>query len=110
MDDRGVAEELSLLRVAVESMRAPPANPVMAVDYVEAARILGFKSSKTISRMVGSGQIVAVKLGRTWMVPMMELQRITTPKLPVRIAKRQPAPRLNAAEEEARGLAMLKRR
>ncbi len=108
MDDRGVMGELSQLRIAVEALAGSSPNPVMAVNYTEAARILGFESSKTISRMVGSGQIVAVKLGRTWMIPMMELRRITTPKADVR--RGRPSSRVNNPSTRASVEALLKRK
>lgn len=52
----------------------------LSVNFAEAARRLGFKSSKTISRMEKQGLIQSVLLSGTKMIPVSELVRVTTPK------------------------------
>ena len=96
--------------MAIKAMLEKASPEVLSVTYQGAATMLGLKSSKTISRMVQRGALMPVTISGTLMIPVSELRRVTTPALPARIAKRQPPPRLNGADEEARGLAMLKRR
>lgn len=107
MEHAAVVALLEKLAALVESAEKAPG---LTVDYEAAAKLLGFKSSKTISRMVKSGAISAVKLSGTWMIPTSELRRITTPKLPVRLVKRQPVALPNAADEAARCRELLKHR
>ncbi len=83
----------------------------LTVAYGEAARLLGLKSPKTISRMVKRGELMPVLVSETLMIPTAELRRIATPKQEK--ARRGGAPKkaeLSAKEEAAQMLASLKRR
>ncbi len=81
-----------------------------AFTFQEAAKKLGRKSAKTISRMVDRGELETVKVGGREMIPLCEIQRVTTPAQ--RKARRGGAPKkveLSASEEAAKIRAELRR-
>lgn len=108
MWDLSVLEkELRLLREQVERQfsGAPAAYTMEA-----AARQLSL-STKTVRRMVASGQLLPVTLGRRKLIPRSEIERVTTPAAPRAAPARRPAkvdPR--AERQRLRQLLQAKRR
>ncbi len=100
-----VLAEVRALKEQLEEQR----DTVVLVTYQEAARRIGLKSAKTISRMVARGELNAVVVSRKRMIPVEELRRIATP-VATTVRRHHPKARASAADEEARFLSMLKRR
>ena len=86
--------------------RLQPRPTVMT--YPAAAKLLGVSATK-VKRMVRSGELRTALVGKTKMVPLSEIERLSTPTTPApRGAVRQAQARPN---QDPRGLdALLKRR
>lgn len=109
MEESILLEEFGRLREEVFALASTLSVPVLALRFKAAARALGLKNARTISRMVAKGAICSVMISGVEMIPMSELRRITTPKLPARAVKR--AARVESPADEAqRTRELLKRR
>jgi excisionase family DNA binding protein len=95
--------ELRLLREQIERQfgGAPAAYTLEA-----AARQLSV-STKTVRRMMASGQLLPVTLGRRKLIPRSEIERVTTPAAPRAAAARRVA-RVDSRAERQRLKELLK--
>ena len=95
--------ELRLLREQIE--RQFGASP--AAFTVEAAARQLSVSAKTVRRMMASGQLLPVTLGRRRLIPRSEIERVTTPAAPRAPAVRRTA-RVDPRAERQRLRELLK--
>ncbi len=74
--------DLERIEAQLKSIRAELAEVLkpkpIAVSFAEAAKMLD-TSTRTIRRMVADRTLLTITVGKTPKVPMVELQRITTP-------------------------------
>lgn len=79
---------LTALRQDVAALRERMQAPLV-MRYERAAQMLDVSVSK-LRGLIRSGEIVPVKLGGRKMVPLSELERVSRPKLPKKLAARAP--------------------
>lgn len=99
--------ELREIKALLERQAAPAA---LTLTFQDAARTLGLKSARTISRMVARDELTAVKISGSWMVPVSELRRVATPEQERQRRGPKAIETLDAQSEAQRARDMLKRR
>lgn len=99
----GTDETLEQLLREVRELREridAPALPA-ALTIARAAQELSI-SVRTLRRMIAEGRVLTCEIGRVRMIPRTEIERLTTPQIPVPEPRRpRPGPRRGSPKAEA---------
>jgi hypothetical protein len=108
MNVESLEKHLAELRAAVQKLLERQEAP-RVMRYEKAARLLDCSVSK-VRLLVRAGDLVPVRIGGRKMIPLSEIERISTPRLPKALAAKAPPKKRDGKADAAAFRAMLKKR